>query len=57
MAIGFSFPFQVATGSLGYFSVTEDELSAVDANLKSLLLTNWGERVMHFEFGGNLKNV
>ncbi|MHA1952191.1 MAG: GPW/gp25 family protein [Candidatus Thorarchaeota archaeon] len=55
MAIGFSFPFSITTGSLGYFNVTVDELSAIEADIKSLLLTNWGERVMHFDFGCNLR--
>jgi phage baseplate assembly protein W len=35
--------------------VTDDVASAIVANLRSLLLTNWGERVMHFDFGCNLR--
>lgn len=34
--------------------MTSDEFSAVKEDLKSLILTNWGERVMHFHFGCNL---
>lgn len=54
MSIGLTLPFSRATGSLGYFEVTNDELSAVRENLKSLLVTNWGERLMNYNFGCNL---
>lgn len=54
MPIGFSFPFQVSTGSLGYFECTNDELSAIAQNLRSLMVTNWGERVMNSNFGFNM---
>lgn len=55
MAIGLSFPFTRASGSVGYFEVTRNELDAIYANLRSLLLTNWGERVMHYFFGAHLR--
>lgn len=55
MPIGFNFPFQPTTGSLGYIEVTDDVASAIVANVRSLLLTNWGERVMHVDFGCNLR--
>ena len=55
MSIGFNFPFQPSTGSLGYLEVTDDVASAIVANVRSLLLTNWGERVMHVDFGCNLR--
>lgn len=54
MSIGFNFPFQPSTGSLGYLEVTDDIVSAIIANVRSLLLTNRGERVMHIDFGCNL---
>lgn len=54
MNIGFTLPFSRSTGSLGYFEMTRDELSAVGENIKSLLLTNWGERVNHYNLGCNL---
>lgn len=54
MPIGLTLPFARATGSVGYLDFTNDELAAVRENLKSLLVTNWGERVMHFNFGCNL---
>jgi phage baseplate assembly protein W len=55
MSLGYTFPFARSTGSVGYFETTNDELSAVRENLKSLIFTNWGERVMHYTFGCNLK--
>lgn len=55
MGIGFTLPFAKSTGSLGYFAVTNNEVSAVRENIKSLLLTNWGERPMHYYLGANLR--
>lgn len=55
MSIGVTFPFALSTGTLGYLEVTQDVLSAIRSNARSLLLTNWGERVMHFDFGCNLR--
>ena len=55
MPIGFTLPFSKSTGSLGFFETTSTELAAVGENLKSLLLTNWGERVNHYNLGCNLK--
>lgn len=54
MSIGFKIPFAKSTGSIGYFDVTYDEVQAVQNNLKSLVLTNWGERPMHYDLGCNL---
>lgn len=55
MPISFNFPFAPSTGSLGYLEVTNDHISAIRANVRSLLLTNRGERVMHVDFGCNLR--
>lgn len=54
MSIGFTLPFSRSTGSIGYFQATSSEVDAVRQNLRSLILTNWGERVMRFNFGCNL---
>lgn len=54
MGIGFTLPFSISSGSIGYFELTQDEFSAAAANIRSLLVTNWGERVAHFHFGCNL---
>lgn len=55
MAIGLTVPLQISTGSVGYFRVTQDEFEAIKQNLHSLLITNWGERVVHYNFGCNLR--
>lgn len=54
MAVGFTLPFAQSSGSVGYFETTNNELSAVRENIKSILLTNWGERPMRYDFGCNL---
>lgn len=53
MSIGLTLPFARSTGSLGFLQATDDEFEAVRHNLRSLLVTNWGERVMHSSFGCN----
>ena len=55
MSFNFTLPFKLSTGSGGYFEVTEDVLSATASNVRSVLLTNWGERPMHYRFGCNLR--
>ena len=55
MPISVTFPFNLSTGSLGYLEPTNDVVSALESNVRSLLLTNWGERVMHADFGCNLR--
>lgn len=54
MSIGITFPFSLSTGSLGYVELTDDDVSAIKSNLKSLLATNWGERPMHPDLGCNM---
>lgn len=55
MPISVSFPLALSTGSLGYLEPTSDVVEALKSNIRQLLLTNWGERVMHFDFGCNLR--
>lgn len=55
MPLGFTLPFSKSTGSIGYFETTDSEIAAVREDLKSLLLTNWGERVNHYFLGCNFK--
>lgn len=54
MPIGITFPISQSTGSLGFLEPTNDIISAIESNVRSLLVTNWGERVMHYDFGCNL---
>jgi phage baseplate assembly protein W len=55
MPIGFTVPFAQSTSSVGYFYATTTDAEAALADLKSLALTNWGERPMHYELGFNLR--
>lgn len=55
MAIGFSLPFSKSTGSIGHFETSATPIVAAGENIKSLLLTNWGERVCHYNLGCNLR--
>lgn len=55
MPIGFTLPFSASSGSVGYFETTETKLDAVTQNMRSLLLTNWGERVNRYYFGCNFR--
>lgn len=52
--IGFTFPFSQSRGAPGFFATTTSDFEATEANLKSLVLTNWGERLSHFDLGCNL---
>jgi phage baseplate assembly protein W len=55
MPIGLTFPLAKNSGSLGYLAFSSTEKEAVSYNLKSLVLTNWGERPCHFYLGCNLR--
>ena len=55
MPIGLTFPLVKNSGSLGYLAFSSTEKEAVSYNLKSLVLTNWGERPCHFYLGCNLQ--
>lgn len=55
MSIGLTFPFSQSTGSLGYLEPTNDVVSAIQSNLRVLLMTNWGERPMRYDFGVNMR--
>jgi phage baseplate assembly protein W len=55
MPIGLTLPLMRNSGSLGYFAFSSTEKEAVGYNMKSLILTNWGERPNHFYFGCNLR--
>ena len=55
MSIGFTVPFSVSTGSVGYFETTSDVFAATKYDIISLLITNWGERPMHSNMGCNFR--
>jgi phage baseplate assembly protein W len=52
--IGLTMPLASTTSSLGYLAFTTTEIDATLQNLRSLVLTNWGERPNHFYLGCNL---
>ncbi len=54
MSIGVTFPFALSTGSVGYFESSDRIADALRSDVHSLLVTDWGERVMHTDFGGNM---
>ena len=53
--IGIELPFRRALGSEGYFASTNDTISAVKTNIRNLLNTKVGERLMQPSMGLNLK--
>jgi len=55
MSIGFTLPFAKSSGSVGYFETTANEIDAIKQDIHSLLITNWGERVMQYNFGCNMR--
>lgn len=52
--IGLTMPFARTRASPGALASSTTQLEATLYNLRSLLLTNWGERPSHFYLGGNL---
>jgi len=49
--------FPLTKGSQGAFDTNVDTLSAVTDDLRILILTNHGERPIHYDFGANLRKV
>jgi phage baseplate assembly protein W len=54
-SVGVSLPF--TKGNNGYFAVTYTTKEQIKSDLKNLILTNRGERVMQPEFGCNLRQA
>lgn len=52
VAIGVTLPFQ--RGSNGYFAQSYQTIDQIKSNIKNLLLTRRGERIMHPTFGTSL---
>lgn len=44
-------------GIQGAFSANTETLRAVSDDLRILLLTNYGERPIHYDFGANLRRI
>ena len=54
-SVGVSLPFTV--GNNGFFAVTYTTKEQIKSDLKNLILTNRGERLMQPEFGCNLRQA
>ena len=55
VALGVDIPMMVGSGA--GFQMNYLSLDQAVANAKNLLITNWGERVMHPEFGCDLRRT
>tara|TARA_R100001443_G_scaffold92487_2_gene99145 strand:- start:205 stop:693 length:489 start_codon:yes stop_codon:yes gene_type:complete len=55
--IGLDLPIRRGDGIDGYFASTSTTIEAVKNNIRNLLLTESGERVMQPDFGLNLRSV
>ena len=55
MADPINFQWPVRHGSKGAFETNENTFDAIQDDLKILILTNFGERPIHFDFGANLR--
>lgn len=49
--------FPMRRGIQGAFSANTETLRAVSDDLRILLLTNYGERPIHYDFGANLRRI
>ena len=55
--LGVDLPFRKSDGIQGYFESTSNSLDAVKNNVRSLLLTEKGERIMQPNLGLSLKRL
>ena len=53
--IGMDLPFRKSDGTVGYFESTTTTFTSVRNNIKSLLMTTKGERIMQPSLGLNLR--
>ena len=54
--IGIDLPFRKSNGKEGYFASTTTTIEAVKNNIRNLVRTNTGERLMQPNLGLNLRN-
>lgn len=55
--LGIVTPLQFGTGEDGLLLMHHDAGSMVSDNFRNLVSTNWGERLMDYRFGANLKEL
>jgi phage baseplate assembly protein W len=53
--INIKFPMRVS--SKGGFETNDTTIDAITDDLKMLLMTNYGERMIHYDFGANLRSL
>jgi phage baseplate assembly protein W len=53
--INIKYPMQYATK--GAFATNDTTVDAISDDLKILIKTNWGERVIQYDFGANLRSL
>jgi len=57
MADPINIKFPLRHGAQGAFATNDDTLAAVADDLTILLLSNFGERPIHSDFGANLRDI
>ncbi len=55
--IGIVTPMSLGEGDDGIFKMHHDLGNTIADNLRNLILTNWGERLMDYRFGANLREL
>jgi phage baseplate assembly protein W len=55
LPIGIKTPVQFGGNGEGLFAMHTDVREAVADNLRNLLLSNYGDRLVHYDFGANLR--
>lgn len=53
--VGIHTPLSLDFANSGFLTMNYNVMDQVDDNLRNLLLTNHGERVVNFDFGANLR--
>lgn len=54
--VGIKTPLEIGFNE-GIFAMHFNNAEQIHDNLRNLLLTNWGERVIHYAFGANLRKL
>ncbi len=56
LPIGIKTPLQFG-GDEGFLKMTKTYPDALSDNFRNMIMTNWGERLGHYDFGGNLAEL
>lgn len=55
--IGIMTPIQMGYGNAGLFKMSTNLLHQIRDNFRNMLSTNWGDRLMLYDFGANLEEL